>query len=303
MCEFCTKHGEGKKWYLQMKNYSQELLSARLSPAQSKVVGATTRIEWFAGFFEAFVAPATPGAKPKPKGDAAAPSPASPRRLSEAAVTRNAMAEHFGQVLPLKDVDEVLEAVTSITRIPCGCRYITTGKTDMRYCFGLGVDVHNIMGKYPDASASLEVLDKEEAKKLFRQFDRAGLVHSIWTGVTPYVIGLCNCDRDCGAYRGYIERGGPANFFRAEYVCEVDRELCTGCKSCMKQCQFAAQFYSHGLGKVYIDPKRCFGCGVCMAACPHDAIRLIPRHEHPEAKDLWLKKPARQVRALCRPKP
>ena len=27
MCEFCIKHGEGKKWYLQAKNYSDDLLS------------------------------------------------------------------------------------------------------------------------------------------------------------------------------------------------------------------------------------------------------------------------------------
>ena len=27
MCEFCTKHGEGEKWYLQAKNYSDDLLS------------------------------------------------------------------------------------------------------------------------------------------------------------------------------------------------------------------------------------------------------------------------------------
>ncbi|HUS74246.1 MAG TPA: hypothetical protein VMY06_14390, partial [Sedimentisphaerales bacterium] len=27
MCEFCLKHGEGKKWYLQARNYSDELLS------------------------------------------------------------------------------------------------------------------------------------------------------------------------------------------------------------------------------------------------------------------------------------
>ena len=26
MCEFCAEHGEGKKLYLQMKNYSDELL-------------------------------------------------------------------------------------------------------------------------------------------------------------------------------------------------------------------------------------------------------------------------------------
>ena len=27
MCEFCHKHGEGEKWYLQAKNYSEDLLS------------------------------------------------------------------------------------------------------------------------------------------------------------------------------------------------------------------------------------------------------------------------------------
>ena len=27
VCEFCLKHGEGKKWYLQAKNYSDDLLS------------------------------------------------------------------------------------------------------------------------------------------------------------------------------------------------------------------------------------------------------------------------------------
>lgn len=27
MCEFCTQHGEGQKWYLTMRNYSRESLS------------------------------------------------------------------------------------------------------------------------------------------------------------------------------------------------------------------------------------------------------------------------------------
>ncbi len=27
MCQFCIKHGEGKKWYLQAKNYAEDLLS------------------------------------------------------------------------------------------------------------------------------------------------------------------------------------------------------------------------------------------------------------------------------------
>ena len=27
MCQFCVEHGEGKKWYLQAKNYSEELIN------------------------------------------------------------------------------------------------------------------------------------------------------------------------------------------------------------------------------------------------------------------------------------
>ena len=41
MCEFCTKHGEGKKWYLQMKNYADELLHEELSSTQKDIVKAT----------------------------------------------------------------------------------------------------------------------------------------------------------------------------------------------------------------------------------------------------------------------
>ena len=45
MCEFCVEHGEGKKWYLLMKNYSDELVHAELSDSQKDEVRATTRAE------------------------------------------------------------------------------------------------------------------------------------------------------------------------------------------------------------------------------------------------------------------
>jgi ferredoxin len=144
------------------------------------------------------------------------------------------------------------------------------------------------MGKYPDAASSLEVLDKEEAKRILHKFDEEGLIHSVWTSVTPYVGGLCNCDHDCLMYRSNIEKGTGTSIFRAEYVCQVDVDLCTGCKSCMSQCQFGAQFYSSALSKIYIDPERCYGCGVCRVACPNDAITMLPRQQVPEAADLWL---------------
>ena len=141
----------------------------------------------------------------------------------------------------------------------------------------------------PDTASSLEVLDKEEARRVIREYDKVGLIHSIWTGVTPYLIGLCNCDHDCMAYKGYIEQRGVPSFFRAEYICRVDPDLCNGCKECIKQCQFGAQFYSSLLGKVYIDPTRCFGCGVCRPVCPTVAIGLLPREQDPQAAGVWLK--------------
>jgi ferredoxin len=274
-----------------MKNYSEILLHEELSASQKDIVGATTRIEWIQRAFGDSVMPAISGVpKTQDESQAAPPSAESPAvQPSEDEIVARLKVERFAQVLPIEDVEQVIDRVDSITRLPCGCRFITTGKTDQRYCFGLGLDKTGILGKFPDAASSLEVLDKEEAKRIFHRYDEEGLVHSIWTYMPPYISSLCNCDRDCLPYNEYIVKGGVPRFFRAEYVCQVDWDLCTGCKSCMSQCQFGAQFYSSALSKVYIDPTRCFGCGVCRAACPNDAIMSIPRQEHPEAANVWLR--------------
>jgi len=290
MCEFCTKHGEGEKWYLQMKNYADELLYEELSPSQKDITGATTRYQWSNLFWQSFVMPAINSVSriQEESADAQPSTEIPPAQPSKDEIVAYRKVKHFGQVLPIEDAEKVIDRVDSITRMPCGCRFLSTGKTDKRYCFGFGIDKWGKLDKFPDAASSLEVLDKQEAKNIFRKYDQEGLIHSIWTGVTPYVIGMCNCDRDCGAYKGYIEMRGAPSFFRGEYICQIDWDLCTGCKSCMSQCQFGAQFYSSTLGKVYIDPTRCFGCGVCRAECPNDAITLLPRQKHPEVADLWL---------------
>lgn len=291
MCEFCTKHGEGKKWYLQIKNYADELLYEELSSTQKEIVEVTTRVEYLNDLFENFVMPAISSvSKERDESQSVLLSTEPPQVLPiEDATVAHRKVKHFGQILPIEDVEEVIDMVSSITRMACGCRFINTGKKDERYHFGLMVDRRGTLDKFPDAASSLEVLDKEETKKIFRKYDEEGLMHIIWTAVTPYVMCLCNCDRDCNNYKNYIENRGAPRFFRAEYICKVDWNLCTGCRSCMSQCQFGAKFYSSAQSKVYIDPTRCFGCGVCRAACPNEAIMLISRQDVPEAADLWLK--------------
>ena len=291
MCEFCTKHGEGKKWYLEMKNYADELLHAELSPAEKESARAQTRAEYLGRFANSFVGPAITGV-PIPFYEVmtsiAPTAHLHATESSQAELLEGNKSTHFGQVLPIEDVDRVIDMVDSITRLPCGCRFLSIGKADKRYCFGLGKHIGGMLKNLPGASSSLEVLTKEEAKRIIHAYDEEGLIHTIWTGVSPYLFGLCNCDRDCLAYRGFVMDKGVPSFFRAEYVCRVDTDACTGCKDCVKQCQFGAQFYSSALGRVYIDATRCFGCGVCRPACPTDAINLIPRQQDPQAANLWL---------------
>jgi ferredoxin len=284
------KHGEGKKWYLQIKNYSDELLHEELSSMQKEVTKVTTRVEYLNDLFENFVMPAISSVSREPDESKSTASSTEPTEVlpSEEATVANRQVEHFGQILPIEDVEEVIDIASSITRMACGCRYVNAGKKDERYHFGLMVDRRGTFDKFPDAASSLEVLDKEETKRIFRKYEEEGMIHMIWTAVTPYVMCLCNCDRDCSNYKKYIGMRGAPRFFRAEYVCEVDWNLCKGCRICMSRCQFGAKTYSSALAKVYIDPKRCFGCGVCRAVCPNNAITQIPRRKSPEAANIWL---------------
>ncbi len=251
MCEFCTEHREGKKWHLQAKNYSDQLLFQKLSATLKEIVRAETRAEMrmltygnrFEKMFRAYKS---------------SPPDQSPYvRLSEEELLQRQKVKSFGHVLPIEDVEKVIDKLGTAE-------------------------------KFPEAS-SFELLDRKEAKKILRKYDEQGLLHTVQAKVPPHIGGLCNCDHECIAYRGYIEKGGVPRFFRAEYICQIGWDLCTGCRECMKQCQFGAQFYSNGMARVHIDPTRCFGCGVCRAACPHDAITMIPRQEVPEAVDIWLK--------------
>lgn len=132
-----------------------------------------------------------------------------------------------------------------------------------------------------------EILTREEALAAFRDHEKEGLCHTIWTFHTPFIGAICNCDRaDCLALRTTVTHGIPI-LFRAEYVAQLDSVTCNGCRKCLGLCQFGALSISAATGKPAIDPMWCYGCGVCRSACAVNAITLRDRASSPAAANLW----------------
>ncbi len=278
MCDFCTRHGDGKKWYLNARNYAVELLDEL---ERKKFIAHFYRNVIKKGQREISVLERFFGGRFS-----------LPQKIRSRNVRQN-QKSHFGQLIPIEEIPEILKMTNSITRVTCGCRWAVE-KKESRVCYGLStgpphwydeLDM-NFFGS-PDVSR-LEHLSREDALEAMTENDRKGMVHSLWTFETPFIGAICNCDgRYCLAMRTTRGMKIPS-MFRAEYVAEIDQDTCDGCEACRKRCPFQAV---HSPGKhisCTIDPSLCYGCGVCRAICPRSAIRLQARASHPVAREIWV---------------
>ncbi len=281
MCEFCHKHGEGKKWYLEASNYVEDLLSD------------LRRREFIIDFIKR---PESLGKSMRRLKDLDR-APGFVKRAIIRHVSNRMKKVHFGQVVPIEEIERIFEFVTSVARYACICRHVSLG-SEQRYCFGVsmapqGGELARIVREI-DASyltgpqtAGIEQFSKEDALSFMREHEQEGLCHTVWTFVAPFIGGICNCDRsDCLAMRTTVTHGLPV-MFRAEYIAMTDPDLCNGCRLCMRVCQFGAIGYSAAQEKCSIDPRRCYGCGICRSVCSRDAISLNERSDVSAARSLW----------------
>ncbi|HVP89819.1 MAG TPA: 4Fe-4S dicluster domain-containing protein [Terriglobales bacterium] len=282
MCDFCHKHGEGKKWYLEARNFSEDLLSD---------LKRRQYIERFFGSPEHLA-----------KGDRALTKldrlPSFLTRGIRRSITERQKVNHFGQVVPIEDVEKILGLTTSVVRLACICRHVTLGP-EHRYCYGLslapeggemvkilkGIDASYLIGP---RTGGLEFMSKEQALALMRENEDEGLCHTVWSFVTPFLGGLCNCSLPgCLAMKTTLAHRTPL-MFRSEYVARVDDGRCAGCGECAKLCPFDAFVPRKRKAKARVDLSKCYGCGVCRNACVRSAIALADRASVPEAASLWL---------------
>ena len=271
MCEFCHQHGEGKKWYLNASNYAEDLVSD------------LRRRRIISHLFE------NPGHLRR--GERALTAldilPAFLWKNVRAQITDRQKVRHFGQVVPIEDVERILALTTSVVRLACLCRHASFGK-EQRYCFGVSMEpigggmarlLRDIDASYlvgPE-TAGLESMSRTEALTRIRETEREGNCHTVWTFLTPFLAGICNCSLPgCYAMKTTVRHRSPV-FFRGEYVAAIDPEKCTGCGQCVKICPFKAFRPWKTKTKAAIDPRRCYGCGICRSACVRDAIALDDR--------------------------
>jgi len=282
MCDFCHQHGEGKKWYLDARNYSEDLLSD---------LGRRKFIERFFSSPEHI-------AKGERALDTLDKIPSFFTRGIRRKITKKQQVMHFGQVVPIEDIEKILGFTTSIVRLACICRHVAFGP-EHRYCYGIslapqGGELMSLMKKIDPAyligpqTGGLEFLPREEALAMMRQGEEEGLCHTVWSFVTPFIGGICNCSLPgCMAMKATLTHRTPV-MFRAEYVAAVDKDACAGCGQCAKICPYDAFLPQKRKAKARVDPTKCYGCGICRSACVKGAIALVDRAAVPEAASLWL---------------
>jgi len=269
MCEFCSQHGDGKVWYKNAKNYSQDLVSdIERRTYISRFLSQTIKEGYETlGRLETLF---------RRRG-----------RLPDAikkGMEDQAKREHYGQVLPIEEIRELVMKAATIVRMPCACRW-TISRAEERCCYGVSFTPEawyqdldmSYFGKAADEG--LETVLREEAIRQMEQLEEKGSVHTIWTMMSPFIGAICNCTlNDCIAMKT-LSGIKVDTMARAEFVAVVDEKACTGCGLCREKCQFTAIRDKNVAGDFVaeIDVQACYGCGLCRTACSSDAITLAQR--------------------------
>jgi NAD-dependent dihydropyrimidine dehydrogenase PreA subunit len=280
------KHGEGGKWYLNAKNYSNEL-------AEKMNFQEYLTEQW--RFFENVYIRKIMGFSSIDLGyKLLLPiigrilRSSAERMIHSEGKNRNPVRAdgHFGQVIPLEDAKVILGnlAAEPIIENYCMCRWMQRGMKEL-CCINFGV-LSGVIEKLPRfiPKNSKVRLNRDEAIERIEQHNRKGYVASVWFQPVPYINAICSCEiPECGGLRLRNDFGFNT-VYKSEYAMRINPDKCQGCLTCIPRCQFGALRHIPSLDRVTVNPDKCYGCGVCRHACKHDAMEIVPRDEIPSMK-------------------
>lgn len=278
MCQFCVEHGEGKRWYLNARNYSYDLQSD------------LRRRDYVVNFIENF---GRSRSRAVSLMETASYFPSPLQRKAKDIFSRRMREHHFGQPVPIEECEQILKMATSITVIPCICRMHEPGKRAEEVCVlvttqpiePLLVQGFSGYSDGPDLD-DFRTMTVEETMVLLTECEERGLMHSVWTFETPFTAAICNCNLESGCMAMKLTAGYEMKLmWRGESVIRHDESACSACGQCGELCPFGA--IATASGQVQVTAEKCWGCGICRSACAADALSLVDRRGVPEVSALW----------------
>jgi len=181
------------------------------------------------------------------------------------------------EIIPIEEVYSVIDKWDDFAVIPCPCR-MRAEVEEIRECKDK-YPIHNCILFGPYAKAVLEMgdpiikgIDKDQVKVLTKEAAEIGLVHCTDNRAENCTILCACCECCCGMLKGLTKLDNPRAIARANYLSEIDNELCAACGTCLKRCKFKAIFLNE---IAQIIPENCVGCGLCAITCPEDAIKMV----------------------------
>jgi len=181
-------------------------------------------------------------------------------------------------VLPSQSVEEIINKFDEIAVGHCFCRqrHKTLGEscdTDapVRNCFTFGKSARHVV-----AQGFAQMVSKEEARKIMKEAEEAGLVHKAFhpgSNVSRPETSICNCCKDCCDTIRLWKDGALPLLNSTYYLSVIDPEACTGCGICAERCPTEAIHLNQD-GVAERDENACFGCGICAHFCPEEAVSL-----------------------------
>ena len=178
------------------------------------------------------------------------------------------------EIHPYQKAEQLIESASSWGVRECICKkqkeligepcsYPTT------VCLAFVPNVEN----YFDNSEITEPITKEEALRLLKESEDAGLIHCTYNVQAGhnYICNCCTCC--CGVLRGVENLDKPREYIKTDFVMTVNADLCTGCETCLDRCQFGALSIPEDV--TVVDETRCIGCGVCAIVCPESALEIV----------------------------
>ena len=284
MCKWCMKHGAGKKWYMNSRNYQADVLGSEEEMKEYLSEQWMSMENLFIRKIKGFSSIGL-GYKMKMPIIGKIIRASAEKMIHSEKKHRNPMRGdgHFGQALPFEDAKLILSelAAEPIIENYCLCRFMQRGVKE-RCCINFGAlsEIIEKLPRYIPKEGTVRI-DRETAIKRLEENNKKGYIASVWYQPVPYINAICSCESpECGGLR-LRTSFDLDSFYKAEYIIQLNQDNCQGCKQCVSMCQFSALRYVPSQKRVIVDYEKCFGCGVCRHACKHDALNLIPREEYP----------------------